>query len=372
MLQHPKIVPIHDVQSAGRMHYIVMDFVEGRNLREFVKIRKKLRVEEATDITMQVVEGLDYAFARGISHRDMRLSNVLISSRGVAQLVDFGLAAVGGKSVRRVEEHPNPRAIDYAGLERVTGVRKDDKRSDIFFLGCMYYNMLTGEPPLPETKQRAQRLSVSRFRDVVPINQLDPELPQALVMIVNRAMQLNPNSRYQTPAEMYENLKLAKKALSTGVTVTTQQQPEDPIATRAKHSASVRSRVATPARSLMVVESDIEMQDLLRARFKKRGFRVLVTNDPTRAIGRFETSEHEMPAECVIFSTRELGKRSVMAFNLFGKLRNTRRVPAILLLEEGHSKWRQDAEVAAHRVVVQMPIRLGQLQAVFEKLLAST
>ena len=122
----------------------------------------------------------------------------------------------------------------------------------------------------------------------------------------------------------------------------------------------------------MVVESDVEMQDLLRARLKKRGFRVLVTNDPTRAIGRFETSEHEMPAECVIFSTRELGERSVMAFNLFGKLRNTRRVPAILLLEEGHSKWRQDAEVAAHRVVVQMPIRLGQLQAVFEKLLAST
>ncbi len=372
MLQHPKIVPIHDVQSAGRMHYIVMDFVEGRNLREFVKIRKKLRVEEATDITMQVVEGLDYAFTRGISHRDMRLSNVLISSRGVAQLVDFGLAAVGGKSVRSVEEHPNPRAIDYAGLERVTGVRKDDKRSDIFFLGCMYYNMLTGEPPLPETKQRVQRLSVSRFRDVVPVNQLDPELPQALVMIVKRAMQLNPNSRYQTPAEMYENLKLAKKALSTGVTGTTQQQPEDPIATRTKRSASISSRVPAPVHSLMVVESDVEMQDLLRAQLKKRGFRVLVTNDPTRAIGRFENSEDDIPAECVIFSTRELGERSVKAFNLFGKLRNTRHVPAILLLEEGHSKWRQDAEVAAHRVVVQMPVRLGQLQAVFEKLLEST
>ena len=93
------------------------------------------------DIAMQMVEGLNYAFIRGISHRDMKLSNVLISSHGVAQLVDFGLAAATGKSAKGVEEHPNPRAIDYAGLERVTGVRKDDKRSDIYFLGCMYYNL---------------------------------------------------------------------------------------------------------------------------------------------------------------------------------------------------------------------------------------
>ena len=163
----------------------------------------------------------------------MKLSNVLISSHGVAQLVDFGLAAATGKSARGVEEHPNPRAIDYAGLERVTGVRKDDKRSDIYFLGCMYYNMLTGEPPLHETKHRVQRLSVSRFRDVVPINQIDPELPQTLVMIVKRAMQLNPNSRYQTPAEMHENLKLARKGLESGVALTAHQHSEGaPAATR--------------------------------------------------------------------------------------------------------------------------------------------
>jgi serine/threonine-protein kinase len=371
ILQHPNIVPIHEVQSIGKSHYIVMDFVEGRNLREFVKIRKKLDAGEATDIAIQMVEGLNYAFIRGISHRDMKLSNVLISSHGVAQLVDFGLAAATGKSAKGVEEHPNPRAIDYAGLERVTGVRKDDKRSDIYFLGCMYYNMLTGEPPLHETKHRVQRLSVSRFRDVVPINQIDPELPQPLVMIVKRAMQLNPNSRYQTPAEMYENLKLARKGLESGVALTAHQHPEGAPAATRRTSVMARSSVPTPVHALMVVESDVEMQDLLRARLKKRGYRVLVTNDPTRAIGRFETSEQEKPAECVIFSTRELGERSVKAFNLFGKLRSTRRVPAILLLEEGHGKWRQDAEVAAHRVVVQMPIRLGQLQAVFEKLLDS-
>lgn len=367
-LRHPNIVPIHEVSSLDKSHYLVMDFVEGRNLREFVKVRTKLNADEAVKLTIQMADGLRYAFKRGITHRDMKLSNVLVSSRGVAQLVDFGLAAASGKTTIKVEEHPNPRAVDYAGLERATGVRKDDKRSDIYFLGCMLYHMLTGHAPLHETRNRIQRLSVSRFRDVLPITHYESRLPQHLVMVVKKAMQLNPNSRYQTPNEMYEDLRVAAKRLDGKVELST-QNASDPSGKSGELKAS-RPTYLVPdlSHTVMLVESDTEMQDLLRDRLKKRGFRVLVTSDPTRAIGRFETSD-SAPAECVVFSTRELGDAALKGFNLFGELKKTRRIPAILLLDEDHPEWRQQAKVTQNHDVVQMPVRLSQLQTHIEKLL---
>ena len=122
-LRHPNIVPIYEVLSAGGTPFLVMDFIEGRNLREFIKIRKKFEPAEATRIVADVAAGLAYAFERGICHRDLKMSNVLVSSRGQSKLVDFGLAAAEGQED---DETANPRTIDYAGLERATGVRKDD------------------------------------------------------------------------------------------------------------------------------------------------------------------------------------------------------------------------------------------------------
>ena len=97
---------------------------------------------------VDIAAGLSYAFERGICHRDLKMSNVLVSSVGQAMLLDFGLAAAENDDAAN---SPNPRTIDYAGLERATGVRKDDQRSDIYFLGCIFYHMLTGKPPIVET-----------------------------------------------------------------------------------------------------------------------------------------------------------------------------------------------------------------------------
>ncbi len=86
----------------------------------------------------------------------------------------------------------NTRTIDYAALERATGVRKDDTRSDIYFLGCIYYNLLTGRPPLSETRDPVQRLNKQRFAEVVPIQNADPSLPLCVTAVVNKAMTLDP------------------------------------------------------------------------------------------------------------------------------------------------------------------------------------
>ena len=94
-LRHPAIVPIYEVHSLKKSHFLVMRFIEGQNLRHFVRVRKKVKPADAVNVMMDVCDGLAYAFEQGVTHRDLKLSNVLISAHGRAQLVDFGLAALG-------------------------------------------------------------------------------------------------------------------------------------------------------------------------------------------------------------------------------------------------------------------------------------
>src|SRR5690606_2153901 len=112
-----------------------------------------------------------------------------------------------------VGDNANPRTIDYAGLERATNVRKDDTRSDIFFAGCIFYQLMCGQPAMTETRDRVKRLDKSRFQNIRPITEIDPTLPLPLVRVVNKALEFDPTRRYQTPAEMLADLKLAAKRL---------------------------------------------------------------------------------------------------------------------------------------------------------------
>jgi eukaryotic-like serine/threonine-protein kinase len=364
-LKHANIVPITEVVADRERgnHFLVMQFIEGRNLREFIKIRKKFSPFEATRIVTDVAAGLNYAFSRGICHRDLKMSNVLVSSKGQAMLVDFGLAAADKNlSDDAIANSPNPRTIDYAGLERATGVRKDDPRSDIYFLGCIYYHILTGIPPIYETRDRIQRLSKTRFEEVVPILKVDPNLPQALAAIVTQAMELNPVERYQTPGEMLGDLKRALERLDE--TDVAPSDGQDAAKTPVAPAAPVA--VAPPQRTLMLVESNIQLQDIIRQKLKNTGYRVLVTADPDRALSRFASGDRA--ADCVIFSTGELGQQALEAFNRFADGASTANIPAVLLLGERHSSWKKHAKLADHRVHVSMPIKLRQFREVLAKL----
>jgi eukaryotic-like serine/threonine-protein kinase len=353
-LRHPNIVPIYEVHSSRGMHYMVMDFIEGRNLREFLRVRKKLSVEEAVKFSIDIAAGLTYAAEHGIRHRDLKLSNVLMSSTGRAQLVDFGLAAVtGGVDDDFAADAVNPRTIDYAGLERATGVRKDDPRSDIYFAGCMLYHMLTGRAPLVETKDRTQRLSKTRFESITPIAELEPSLPPRVVMVVNKAMELNVNRRYQTTGEFLADLRLTQKRLQDqdgGGGASAQDEGND--------------------KAVMIIDSNPNLQDAFREGLKKVGYRVLVLSDPSRAIDRCDTEEHV--ADCVVFGCHSLGKSGLAAFNRFAELDRTKNIPAILLIAEKQGAYVHEARLNKHRVVAKMPLKMREFRGVLKQLIAST
>ena len=277
MLRHPNIVPIYDVASDGKSHYLVMEFVEGWNLRDVVKIRTKIEPLQATQLMMDMVEGLRYAFEHGLTHRDLKLNNVLVTSSGQAKLVDFGLAALDENLGEDMDDDmPNTRTIDYAALERATGVRKDDTRSDIYFMGCIFYHMLTGQPPLMETKDKLQRMNKQRFLDVVPIQQRDPTLPHWVCTVVNKAMMLDVARRYQSPAAMLADLAIAERQLIEG----------GDAASAEAAAAAMGTYVEAKQHTVLVVESDPKWQDIFREGFKRVNYRVLVIADPERAVAR--------------------------------------------------------------------------------------
>ncbi|MEX0612213.1 MAG: protein kinase, partial [Pirellulales bacterium] len=346
-------VEIHEVYSHGVTHYIVMDFVEGRNLREFYRARRRFDPLEAAHIMEGVMAGLNYASQQGITHRDLKMSNVLLSSDGEPKLVDFGLAGLQGAE-EEVAEGMSRRTVLYAGLERATGVRMDDQRSDIFFAGTILYQMLTGIPALSDTRDRSQQAGRSLYRDIKPILDLAPKLPLPLAMVVNKAVEFDPERRYQTPADMLVDLKLAIKRVKAAQAGGHAAAPE-------LHSHEGIDADGQ-ARKLMIVESDAKMQDMLRDLFKKNGYRVLVLSDPERALGRF--LDDFRAADIVLFTTSSNGRAALEMFNRFGQEAATRDRPAVLLLDQTHHAWEDEAEVADHRAVAKMPIKMRELREV--------
>ena len=346
LLRHPNIVAIDDVGEEGGTSYITMEFVEGQTLRELVKIRGALDLPRALDVIAHLAAGLDYAHRRGVTHRDLKASNVIVSSTGEAKLVDFGLAGVdesGDGALGRIDQ---PRTIDYATLEKLTGMKDDAVRSDIYFLGTIAYLVVAGTSPLKETRDRNERADPQRYRSVVPLAERCPDLPKDVVDLVSRMISLDPLERWQTAADVRRRTELIIAHRNGG------ELPVD--------SAAVQKG------SLMVVESSQKAQQVLREFFSKLGYRVLLTENPQRALTRFASTP--LPADCLVLSTHALGDDAVAAFNTLMTDPFLAAVPAVLLLGSKQADLAEGARSDGRRRVVQMPVQTEDMTRVLHEL----
>jgi len=367
-LRHPNIVPIYEVANDehGRT-YMVMDFIEGQNLRDFVKAHGKLTIANALKIVRDIAAGLKFAAEQGIAHRDIKLSNVLLSTRGKACIVDFGLAVIEQQAANR--DGVNPRSVDYAGLEKMTHVDRNDKRSDIFFVGCILYQLISGEPPLKETKHRIERMSPDRFRNIRPITQLVPRLSHRTVVLLNKMLELDPAKRIQSPTEALRDIETVITSMEKGG----DQEYSEELAARDAANFKRKTEKANEGADfkIMLIESHADIQNFMREKLRNLGYRVLIINDPRRAISRFQDLDpaEERPADCVIFGCAGLGHEGLESFNFFATDAWTQDVPAILLLTEKQSAKKNTANLADHRLVGEMPIKFRQVRHFLRQLL---
>jgi serine/threonine protein kinase len=345
-MQHPNIVQILAVNrdDAAKQYYIVMEFVEGGNLRDFLAIRKKLQPDEALRLLEDTAQGLTHAFSRGLTHRDIKPTNILIASQGTAKLVDFGLAEVN-QAAGKDDGNPIDRTVDYAGLEMATGVAPGDVRSDIFFLGCVLYECLTGRPPLPATKDPKERMRKERFANVQPLSRSEVNGPPSLFRLVETMMSLNPQQRFQTPGQLLEAIQEARRELDG-------------------KSASKTGG----ARSLFIVEKDEGLQETLRVKFKELGYRVFMASDPTRALDRYR----QQPFEALIVDAGTVGQDGVFVFDrvLCEARRQGQFCAGILILSEKQRDWVDKIETRECVSILVRPVTLKQLNRELTELFA--
>jgi len=348
-LRHPNIVEILAVNRdmVSHQYYIVMEFVEGGNLRDIMAARqnKKFEPAEALHILEEATAGLAHAFAHGITHRDMKLTNILISSQKHAKLVDFGLAGVYGKALLTDSANVD-RTVDYAGLEKATGVPTGDIRSDIYFLGCVAYEMLTGRSPLEMTKDARARMNKERFITVTPMRTDEVTAPASLFRLVETMMAFHPQHRYQTPSQLLDAIREVRRELE------------------GKAPGPGGGGTCT----IFIAEKDEKLQDILRDKFKENGFRVLLAADPIRAYDRLR----QQPFDALVVDARTTGEDGILKFEKIMYEAERQRIPCvgILLLEPEQAGWQSKIVSRPNVAAMIDPKFKGLLQKVNDLLAA--
>jgi serine/threonine-protein kinase len=202
-LNHPNIVNVYDWGNEGDLYYIVMEYVEGRNLKEIIAEEGRLLPERAAEIAAEICSALQFAHRRNLVHRDIKPHNVVITNMGQVKVMDFGIARAGGGGMTQTGVVMG--TPQYISPEQAQG-KAVDGRSDIYSLGIVLYEMLTGRVPFDDPNPVTVTYKQVK-EDPLPPSAVDPEIPPALEAVVMKALAKNPANRYQSAHEMKTDLQ---------------------------------------------------------------------------------------------------------------------------------------------------------------------
>ncbi len=223
-LNHPNVVSAHEIGQFGGVHYLVMDYVEGRDLDRIVRASGPMKFPRAVDCLIQAARGLAAAHERGIVHRDIKPANLLLDSSGVVRVLDLGLARItqGDDSVKDVASAPSLTAsgiimgtVDYLPPEQSDDSKRADHRADIYALGCTLYFLVTGRPPF-SGESIMQRLLAHHKNPIPSLKEARPDAPVEVEAIYRRMMAKSPDDRPQSIAEVADSLEAWRNRAGSG------------------------------------------------------------------------------------------------------------------------------------------------------------
>ena len=205
ILDHPNIVKVYDVSVTDRLQYIVMEYVDGITLKEYLKQRGgALTWKETVHFATQVLRALQHAHSKGIIHRDVKPQNIMLLADGSIKMMDFGIARFSRAQSQTVSDKAIG-SVHYISPEQAKG-DKTDARTDIYSVGVMLYEMLSGK--LPFDGDGAVSIAIMQISDKAkPLSQVAPNVPQGLCQITEKAMEKEPEKRYQSAREMLEAIE---------------------------------------------------------------------------------------------------------------------------------------------------------------------
>ncbi len=199
LLSHPNIVKVYDVSFGEKLQYIVMEYVDGITLKEYIQKQKSITWNDALFFTTQILRALQHAHDKGIVHRDIKPQNIILLSNGNIKVADFGIARFSRSETRTLTDTAIG-SVHYISPEQAKG-EFTDERADIYSVGVVLYEMLAGKVPF-EADSAVSVALMQLQDDAERLTQINPDIPKGLEQICMHAMQKNPADRYQTATEM--------------------------------------------------------------------------------------------------------------------------------------------------------------------------
>ena len=202
MLSHPNIVSVYDVSTSLMADYIVMELIEGISLKQYMEKKGVLNWKETLHFAMQIAKALEHAHSRGIVHRDIKPHNIMVLKNGSVKVTDFGIARMMSKGDTLTKEALG--SVHYISPEQAKGGRVDN-RSDIYSLGVVMYEMMSGRPPYEGDSPVAVAIQHINGGAIAP-SALNPNIPGGMEQIIMKAMAHELKDRYETATQMLADM----------------------------------------------------------------------------------------------------------------------------------------------------------------------